>query len=456
MTVCAYSRTIIHMPRVVIFDVDGMTCRSCERLIGDALRAIPGVLEVEVSLKQRRAAIRLADGSPDPDLNAANAALKQHGCRLFPEGTRAASCSVAPREPFWRRIGRAFVVLGAVGAILLILSPLRQSVPSVSAGASVAVMFGLGIVASLSSCLASTGGFLLAVGSRNPSRSKTLAIHAGRLAAFAVGGAALGAIGSGLPSVSFAWYGILALVLGAGFLLVGLNLMDLAPSLARFGIALPSGLHRAGDHIAESKHGFAPFLVGAVTFVLPCGFTQTAQALALASGSPLRGLLLLVAFSAGTLPVLLGLSWFGSSATLRHRTVRLVAGAVLVLFAFSQIDGGLTVLGSPITVSSAMDALRPPPATAAPAPDGNEQVIRMIVAGSFQPNRFTVRSGVPVRWEIDGEDVSGCVNSIVMPLYGISQRLVLGPNVIRFTPKTPGSVSFSCGMGMVRGTITVI
>jgi sulfite exporter TauE/SafE len=318
-------------------------------------------------------------------------------------------------------------------------------------------MVGLGVVASLSSCLASTGGYLLAVGSRNPSKSKTLAIHAGRLAAFAVGGAALGAIGGSLPAISPAWVGILALVLGVGFLLVGLNLLELAPSLARLGIALPSGLHRFGDRVAASKSGFAPFLVGAVTFVLPCGFTQTAQALALASGSAGRGFLLLVAFSLGTLPVLLGITWFGTAATLRHRMVRLVAGSVLVLFAFSQIDGGLTVLGSPVTVSTAVAALRPTPAAIAPVPVGGEQVIRMTVAnGTFQPNALTVKNGTPVQWDIDGKDISGCANSIVVPSYGISVKLAQGPNVIRFTPKGPGTIPFSCGMGMIRGTITVI
>jgi len=458
VTVVAHSRTIIAMPRVVIFDVDGMTCRSCEKLVGDALRDVPGALEVEVSLKQQRAAIRLADGSSDPNLSVLNERLNAHGYRLFPEKSLPSGCAVrSSREPFGKRFGRAFVVLSLVAVVAFILSPLRQMVPSVSAGASVAAMFGLGIVASLSSCLASTGGYLLAVGSRNPSKSKTLAIHAGRLATFAIGGAALGAIGGSFPSFSSAWVGALALVLGVGFLLVGLNLLELAPSLARLGIALPSRLHRLGDRVAASKRGFAPFLAGAVTFVLPCGFTQTAQALALASGSEGRGLLLLVAFSLGTLPVLLGITWFGTAATLRHRMVRLVAGSVLVLFAFGQIDGGLTVLGSPVTASSAIAALRPPPASTAPVPDGSEQVIRMTVAnGTFQPNALTVKKGVPVQWDIDGKDISGCASSIVVPSYGISVKLAQGPNIIRFTPKGPGTIPFSCGMGMIRGTITVI
>lgn len=435
-----------------------MTCRSCERLVGDALRNIPGALDVEVSLKQQRAALRLADGAADPDLAVLNDRLESHGYALLPQEKKLSGCTPRPvRDPFGKRLGRAAAVFGLVGVVMLIISPLRERLPSVTAGASVAAMLGLGLVASLSSCLASTGGFLLAVGSRNPSRFKTLAMHLGRLATFAIGGAALGAIGGGLPSFSFAWYGLLALVLGVGFLAVGLNLLDLAPSLARLGIALPSRLHRLGDSVASSKHGFAPFLVGAVTFVLPCGFTQTAQALALASGSATRGFLLLIAFSLGTLPVLLGVSWFGTAATLQRRMIRLLAGAVLVLFAFSQIDGGLTVLGSPVTAATVLATFRSKDASTAVVSDGEEQIIRMTVAsGAFQPKNLTVKKNVPVRWEVDGQDVSGCASSIVVPAYGISVRLAQGPNVIRFTPKEAGVIPFSCGMGMIRGTITVI
>ncbi|MBU1348574.1 sulfite exporter TauE/SafE family protein [Patescibacteria group bacterium] len=445
------------MPQIVIFDVDGMTCRSCEQVIGDALREIPGVIEVEVSLKQQRAAIRFKDAAAEPACDAVNERLKAHGYVVFPRGERPTGCSVGGgRDPLKARLGRAIAVLGIAVAVLLVASPLRGIVPSIGAGASIGAMFGLGVIASLSSCLASTGGFMLAASARDPSRRRTILMHIGRLAMFALGGVVLGASGSGIPSISSSWYGVFALVLGIGFLMVGLQLLDLAPPLSRLGIALPSRLHRVGDRVAESRGAFAPLLIGAVTFILPCGFTQTAQALALASGSATSGLLMLIAFSLGTLPVLLGISWFGTAATLRHRMVRLLAGAVLVLFAFGQIEGGLTILGSPVTAATIVAPFRSKDVSAA-IPDGEEQVIRMTVAyGTFQPKNLNVRSGIPVRWDIDGQDVSGCASSIVVPSYGIKKELIKGLNVIRFTPTQIGTIPFSCGMGMIRGTITVL
>ncbi|MFA5936041.1 MAG: sulfite exporter TauE/SafE family protein [Patescibacteria group bacterium] len=445
------------MSRVLIYDVEGMTCASCERLIGNALREIPNVQDVEVSLTQERAAIRLVDDATDPDLALLNGSLKSHGYVLYAKGTRPVMCEVSvKKDRFSTRLKRAVLALLLMTLVLIVLGPLRKIVPSVNAGASLGAMFALGLVASVSTCLASTGGFLLAYTSRNPSKKKTMMVHAGRLIAFVIGGAILGAIGGALPEGSGAWYGVLALVLGVGFLLAGLNLLDLSPSLARFGIRLPSKLNILADRVSASSSPVAPFLVGAVTFILPCGFTQTAQALALASGSPARGLLYMGVFALGTLPVLLGVSFFGSTATLKHRSFRLAAGAMLTFFAFGQMDGGLTVLGSPVTFTSLASSLFSKSIGAIPVANAEEQVVRMTVAyGTYDPKNLVVKKGVPVRWEIDGKEVYGCANSIVVPKLGIKKSLTTGLNVIQFTPKEKGTLPFSCSMGMIRGSFTV-
>lgn len=447
------------MSRVVIYEITGMTCASCERVIRSLLQEIPDVMDVEVSLKQERAAIRLPEDIKAPDLAFLNEKVKGHPYRFYQKGQRPKTCDLpgAP-EPFPKRLKRALLAITAVGLLAFILSPLRSAVPSVANGASVAAMVGLGFVASLSSCLATTGGFLLAYTSKQQSRFALLAVHAGRLAAFAIGGVILGAIGGSIPQGSVVWYGILALGLGIGFFFVGLNLLELSPSLAKMGIRLPSSFDRVATRVSGSTKSYAPFLVGAATFILPCGFTQTAQALALASGSSREGFLLLVAFAIGTLPVLLGVTWFGSTATLKHRLLRLATGAALTLVAIGQMDGGLTVLGSPITPTTILGSLTSRVATVEPIPAANaqEQIVKMTVAsGTYQPRNLRVKKGVPVRWEIDGKDVGGCASSIVVPTYGISKGLVPGLNVINFTPKTTGTIPFSCGMGMIRGSFTV-
>jgi sulfite exporter TauE/SafE len=348
--------------------------------------------------------------------------------------------------------------LVAVGFLALLLRPLRSLVPDVSAGASFGALLAFGAVASVSTCLASTGGFLLAYHGKAPGRSRRLFVHIGRLVAFSVGGAVLGALGGSIPAFSEGAYGVLALALGIGFLLVGLSLLDLVPSPATLGLVLPARFQELGNRVSRSNSRLAPFAVGAVTFVLPCGFTQTAQALALASGSALQGAMLMSAFALGTLPVLAGISSFGSARFTAFRPLRLAAGALLLFFAFGQVDGGLTVLGSPVTPGSVFAAVTTRAGdTIVPAAHAEEQVVRMTVAyGTYEPKRLVIRKGVPVRWEIDGKDIAGCASSMVVPSLGISRTLAPGQNVIRFIPPAAaGSVPFSCGMGMIRGSFTV-
>jgi copper chaperone len=42
---------------ITTLSINGMSCNNCVRHLGDALRAVPGVSEVDVSLPDRRATI---------------------------------------------------------------------------------------------------------------------------------------------------------------------------------------------------------------------------------------------------------------------------------------------------------------------------------------------------------------------------------------------------------------
>lgn len=438
------------MARIEVLQVTGMTCVSCEKLVKDVLMDVQGVNQAEVSVKRGRAVVHLNEQARPLDLDLLNRQLEAHGYKLYPE-----RCTVpTAREPFGRRLWRAVLAVVGVGLALLVLSPLRSVAPSVSVGASFGALFFLGFVASISSCLATTGGFMLAYSAEAASRRKTVLMHLGRLVAFVVGGALLGSLGGVLPQGSIIWGGVLALVLGIGFLGVALSLMDVSPSLAKWGIHLPSSLHTFAEKIRHRPGSITPFLVGAVTFILPCGFTQTAQALALASGSASSGAWMLFAFALGTLPVLIGVTAFASAATLRHRALRLIIGAVLFFFALNQVEAGLSVLG---IAAPSFSASPTPAVVQAVGPMNQLQTVDMTVtSGSFVPNVLTVRKGIPVRWRVHAQDASGCTSSIASRELGIAKQLALGENDFTFTPSRTGTIAFSCGMGMVRGSFKVI
>lgn len=91
----------------------------------------------------------------------------------------------------------------------------------------------------------------------------------------------------------------------------------------------------------------APFLLGAGTFFLPCGFTQAMQIAALASGSFGGGALIMLAFALGTLPVLAFLS-FGSASFAQSKHAPLffkTTGVVVIGLGLFALLSGLAGLG---------------------------------------------------------------------------------------------------------------
>jgi len=88
--------------------------------------------------------------------------------------------------------------------------------------------------------------------------------------------------------------------------------------------------------------------------------------------------------------------------------------------------------------------------------DGVQYVTSIVNSGGYQP--ITVQQGIPVKWTITAAEgsLNGCNNSIVIPEYDLKIDLKTGDTLIEFTPTRSGTFAFSCWMGMVRSTITVL
>ena len=95
------------------------------------------------------------------------------------------------------------------------------------------------------------------------------------------------------------------------------------------------------------------------------------------------------------------------------------------------------------------------------AVDSNsEQIIKTqyTLSEDIVPNRFVVKKGIPVRFEIDvKENGQGCMSSIMVPdLYNDPQYLDGGTKIVMaFTPEKEGDYDITCAMGVPRGVITV-
>ena len=84
------------------------------------------------------------------------------------------------------------------------------------------------------------------------------------------------------------------------------------------------------------------------------------------------------------------------------------------------------------------------------------QVVEIRTNGGYAPNEITVDAGRPVTLRFQREDDGACDATVVVETLGIRADLKPhGTTDVTFTPRAAGRLLFHCGMGCLRGTITV-
>ncbi|MCW2278575.1 cupredoxin domain-containing protein [Heliophilum fasciatum] len=89
--------------------------------------------------------------------------------------------------------------------------------------------------------------------------------------------------------------------------------------------------------------------------------------------------------------------------------------------------------------------------------EGKSQIVESTIeAGRYRP--IVVQKGIPVTWTIYATDknLNGCNNPVTIPKFNMEKTLVPGANVIEFIPMEEGTITYTCWMGMISSTITVV
>ena len=426
--------------------INGTHCASCEVLLERRLKRVPGVEAVKVDFVTGQTDISY---SRKPTLDELHAAIAKDGYTI---GT-----APQPRPPKTTRdfveIGGAIIVVAGIYLLMKQFDLLPQGL-GISDTMGYGIVFMMGLVASVSSCLAVTGGLLLAVmqahNARHPGLSAAqkfkphLHFNIGRIVGYTVLGGALGAIGAAIaPSPRTT--ALLAIMAGAVMIILGFQQLNLFPWLRRFQPKTPKFLAHAIHDAADRHTAVGPSLLGAATFFLPCGFTQALQLYVLSKGDVVGGALIMLAFSLGTLPGLLSLGALSSAlkgATQRY-FIRFAAVLVIVLGIVGMVNGFAAAdLGFGGKTPTAVEP-------GAPIVNGKQVVTMKVVGYDYYPSQFTVVAGVPVEWHIDGTRAASCAQVVTVPSLGITEYLPKqGEKVVTFTPTTTGTIGFSCPMGM--------
>jgi sulfite exporter TauE/SafE len=202
-----------------------------------------------------------------------------------------------------------------------------------------------GLLTGLSHCVGMCGPLVGAFALRRRAESQEvstplLLFQIGRIITYLLLGVALGWLGSlveggiSLPG----WQGGLSVVLGVVMVLLGLSLMGVLPALhwpAAVALARPvSGWLK---YWLASPRPVAPFALGVVNGLLPCGAVYAMGVLAATSGDPLKGASIMLIFGLGTLPAMLGIGLAAVWLSLRWRTGFYRAAALLVVVTGLQL-----------------------------------------------------------------------------------------------------------------------
>ena len=446
------------MPKKHTYYIKGMHCASCEVLIEKELLSFRGVTFADASLS--RGVVNIEYEKEKPETKELNEKFKEHGYVFF---------EYAPAQQdeteVWKILG---IALLAISAFLIITKIGLSSLININSESSLPAFFVFGLIAGVSSCAALIGGLVLSLskqwiedyGKNNSLAEKTkphLLFNIGRLVSFSLLGLFLGFLGEKFrisPTIT----SVLILFVSAVMLVLALQMIGIK-AFNRFRFALPKSL---SGRLLKNKQSraAAPFIIGFMTFLLPCGFTVVTEGFAILSGSPIKGFLIMLLFSLGTMLPLLVIGFssakFLSSQRLSEKFLK-IAGVLIIFFVAYNIN---FQFGIDRYLSEKWINASDNPESSIKTPAQNVQIIKAVYAETtdIQPNSFEAKNGQPVRFEVEVRDNGyGCMSTIMIPgLWNKPLSLRKGKTlVMEFTPKRTGSYEITCAMGVPRGTLKI-
>lgn len=415
-----------------------MFCIHCEARIKKSLSGLDGIKSVSVSYRQSKAVVTF-----DPMATSIDKMKKM----IEDEGYEVVE-------------NTSTIHITAIIIVLLSLYLLAKYLgwtnilnifPSIETTVSLGMVFIIGLLTSIH-CIAMCGGInisqtVISVQRQTDPVKQNLLYNTGRIISYTVTGALCGGIGKTL-GLSGRLRGIIPIIAGILMIYMALQMLGFFRFANNSHFVIPFHLHfQSGEKSKERSS----FLIGLLNGLMPCGPLQSMQIYALSTGSILQGAVSMFLFCLGTVPLMFGFGFLFGRLNMKYRKYMLSVSAVLVfLMGINMVSNGLSLAG----------VLLPEPALKASdhsiLQDDVQKVWTEIDYGSYP--EFSVQKGIPVEWTIyvpEGK-LTGCNGEILVPAYGIDIILHEGENLVQFLPENSGTVPYSCWMGMIRSSITVL
>ncbi|MDR2608264.1 MAG: sulfite exporter TauE/SafE family protein [Treponema sp.] len=458
--------------------IGGMSCVNCQNRIEKQLKSTAGIEEASVSYNTGTARVKYK--SSVIGFHEITRIIEKLDYRVFEDQDAGETSPGSGRPVSGMDMAGTLIIILALYMILrrLGISRIASAFPLAEAGMGYGMLFIIGLVTSVH-CVAMCGGINLSQtlqkhgqGTGVPKVRSRLALlvpsalyNGGRIVSYTLVGILAGALGS-VISVSGRFQGAVQLIAGIFMVIMGINMLGFFPALRRFNLRMPKFF--AGKIDKEREANSNPLFIGLLNGLMPCGPLQAMQLYALSTGSPVAGGVAMFLFSAGTVPLMFGLGALSSllSGSFGHAFSAKVMkiGAVLVsVLGLTMFTNGWSLSALPDPLDTLAGFLRPSGTQSAsasaftPLIENGVQVINSSLRSGGYP-AITVQEGIPVKWTIDAPQgsINGCNNRMIIREYGIEHRFTPGENIIEFVPKKTGRFAYSCWMGMIRSSITVV
>ena len=450
------------------FIAKGTTCESCAKIIKRQALKVEGVRDIWFDYSTEKGEVSF--DSDKTNIEEIFKAIEEKGytCSLIEN-----KGEVLSEEPEYYYLNKKIIgtVFGIVGILVVgyFLFNFVEGVnlPEISQNMGYGLLFVVGLLTGIH-CVSMCGGFVVSYTAKHAqegtkSHKSHLMYGLGKTISYTVIGAIFGLLGS-IIAFTPTMRGVAGLLAGLFLILFGLKMLNIIPILRKIQFRTPKFISKLVGR--KSEKNSSPLIIGLLNgLMIACGPLQAIYIMAAGTGNMLEGAKLLFIFALGTLPVMLGFGYLTSfvSSKVTHKILK-VSGAIVIILGLVMMNNGLVLTGTGYDFKSMVDSVSGANSITANAVasdsiasiKGGFQEIRMEVNRyGWEPDKFVLKKGVPVRWIINGKEINGCNNAIQVPKFGLDFDIKRGEQIIEFTPNQEGMIRWSCWMGMIQGVFIV-
>ena len=312
-------------------------------------------------------------------------------------------------------------------------------IPTIDSSVTYGMLFMTGLLTSIH-CISMCGSINLVATVNNDNKrsiKRPLLYNIGRIISYTIIGGLVGLVGK-IISFNNIVNGIIIILASIVMLLMSLTMLNVIKVRFKF--------------IKYKVSNRNPFIIGLLNGLTPCGPLQAMQIYALSTGSVLKGVLSMLLFGLGTVPLMLVTGVIFSSMKGKTKIlINKIASVLILILSIVMFNRGLLSLDIDILKNN-----------------NYGDYVKTTIIGDYQEIDFDleydnykdiiVQKDIPVKIIINAskDKLTGCNNEIIINEYGIKKKLEVGENIIEFIPKDTKTISYTCWMNMIKNNIKVI